>query len=192
MFASPPKLLDKPQTFITAFHYTPDKTVSYSGNLQKHVVKNFPNVTVVDTSIIVNQIRSVLENAINIIKLFFIFSVFAAFLVLWSSLLALREEREREVAILRILGCSKRNLTLAQLFELIYIGLVAGGLGSVFAQMLGNLIFYVIFTDIGFDFSSSYVFYSVITGILVSVVAGYYAMFRISQRSGVSNLRSFP
>ena len=106
-----------------------------------------------DTSIIVGQVQKVLKDAVNIIKLFFSFSVVAAFLVLWSSLLALKEEREREMALLRILGCSKHLLISAQFIELVFIGALAGSVGSVFAHLFGNIIFYTIFAEIGFDFS---------------------------------------
>ena len=82
-----------------------------------------------DTSIIVGQVQKVLKDAVNIIKLFFSFSVVAAFLVLWSSLLALKEEREREMALLRILGCSKHLLISAQFIELVFIGALAGSVG---------------------------------------------------------------
>ncbi len=192
MFASPEELRDKPQTYITAFHYGPDKLISYSSNFQQQIVEKFPNITVVDTSIIVGQLRMLLNNAVNIIKLFFSFSVFAAFLVLWSSLLALREEREREVAILRILGCSNRLLISAQFIELAFIGLLAGSLGAIFAQLLGNLIFYIIFSEIGFDFSVMFVAFGVLAAVIVSMLAGLYVMTSISRNSGVSNLRSFP
>ena len=61
--------------------------------------------------------------------------------MLWSSLLALKEERERETALLRILGCSKNLLISAQFIELVFIGALAGSVGSVFAQLFGNIIF---------------------------------------------------
>ena len=72
MFASPDKLQDKPQTFITAFHSS-KQNGSYFANIQQLILEKFPNVTVVDTSIIVGQIQKVLKDAVNIIKLFFSF-----------------------------------------------------------------------------------------------------------------------
>ena len=60
------------------------------------------------------------------------------------------------MALLRILGCSKHLLILAQFIELVFIGALAGGVGSVFAQLFGNIIFYAIFAEIGFDFSWMY------------------------------------
>jgi putative ABC transport system permease protein len=192
MFASPDKLQDKPQTFITAFHYNWRQNGSGFANIQKLILEKFPNVTVVDTSIIVGQVQKVLKDAVNIIKLFFSFSVVAAFLVLWSSLLALKEEREREIALLRILGCSKQLLISAQIIELVFIGALAGSVGSVFAQLFGNIIFYTIFAEIGFDFSWMYVIVGVAIAIVVSILAGSYGLFRISRNSSVTNLRTLP
>ena len=74
MFASPDKLQDKPQTFITAFHYDSRQNGSGFANIQQLILEKFPNVTVVDTSIIVGQVQKVLKDAVNIIKLFFLFS----------------------------------------------------------------------------------------------------------------------
>ena len=130
--------------------------------------------------------------SVSIIKLFFSFSVFAAFLVLWSSLLALKEEREREIALLRILGCSKQMLILAQFIELVFIGALAGGVGSAFAQLFGNIVFYAIFAEIGFDFSWMYVIVGVAIAITVSILAGFYGLLRISRQSSVTNLRMLP
>ena len=56
------------------------------------------------------------------------------------------------MALLRILGCSKHLLISAPFIELVFIGALAGSVGSVFAQLLGNIIFYTIFAEIGFDF----------------------------------------
>ena len=192
MFASPDKVQDKPQTFITAFHYNSSQNGSGFANIQQLILEKFPNVTVVDTSIIVGQVQKVLKDAVNIIKLFFSFSVIGAFLVLWSSLLALKEERERETALLRILGCSKNLLISAQFIELVFIGALAGSVGSVFAQLFGNIIFYTIFDEIGFDFSWMYVIVGVAITIIVSIMAGFHGLFRISRHSSVTNLRMLP
>ena len=116
----------------------------------------------------------------------------AAFLVLWSSLLALKEEREREMALLRILGCSKHLLISAQFIELVFIGALAGSVCSVFAQLFGNIIFYTIFAEIGFDFSWMYVIVGVAIAVVVSILAGFYGLFSISRHSSVTNLRMLP
>ena len=75
----------------------------------------------------------------SINKAVFSFSV-CAFLVLWSSLLALKEER-KEMALLRI-RVFKHLLISAQFIELVFIGALTGGVGSVFAQLFGNIILY--------------------------------------------------
>ena len=96
------------------------------------------------------------------------------------------------MALLRILGCSKHLLISAQFIELVFIGALAGSVGSVFAQLFGNIIFYTIFAEIGFDFSWMYVIVGVAIAITVSILAGFYGLLRISRQSSVTTLRMLP
>ena len=195
MFASRKELIDKPQSYITSFHLEENKKFTerkYDFSFKDQLLDKFPNITVVDTSIIVSQVKDLISNGVTLIKFFFVLSILTAFLVLWASLLALKEQKEKEMIILRILGCSKKQMIQAQLLELIFVGVIAGLLGTILSQLVGNLIFNFIFTGIGFNFFPSYLIFGLVAGVLISLLAGFSVLQSIAKGTAITNLRSVP
>ena len=129
----PPSLLaDKPASFITAFHL-PENKAALTGDL----VREFPNLTVIDTTAVFRQVQAVLDQVIAAVEFLFIFTLAAGVLVLYSALAASRDERVREAGLLRALGASRQQLSRAQLAELACIGALAGLLAAIGASAIG-------------------------------------------------------
>jgi len=61
-------------------------------------------------------------------------------LVLWAALLATRDARVREAAVLRALGASRRQLAMAQWLELMVVGGLSGLLASAAALAIGAVL----------------------------------------------------
>ena len=120
-----------PTTYITSFHLPATK----SGLTQK-LVHEFPNLTVFDVGSILGQLQRVLDQVIQAVQLLFLFAVFAGVLVLAAAFFSTRDERMHEVAVLRALGASARQLSAALRVELILIGALAGVLAAAGAQLL--------------------------------------------------------
>jgi putative ABC transport system permease protein len=122
---TPKALTDAPQTFMTAFHLRPE--------LAEHIqrlIQTFPNLTVFDVGAILAQLQSILDKVSTAVQGLFVFSLFAGALVLAAALSATRDERVREAALMRALGASRRQLVLAQRFELLCVGALAGLLAA--------------------------------------------------------------
>ena len=129
----PPALLaGKPASFITAFHL-PDRQGGLTGDL----LREFPNLTVIDTSAVFRQVQAVLDQVIAAVEFLFIFTLAAGVLVLYAALASSRDERVREAGLLRALGASRQQLSRAQLAELACIGALAGLLAAIGASAIG-------------------------------------------------------
>ncbi len=195
VFASPELLKDKPKTYITAFNTSGYQAQRFVEEMDKKktfkadFLKNFSNVTVVDLTIILNQVRFLLTQAILTIQFLFGFSVLAAFLVLWATLSAAKEEREKEVALMRVLGADQKSLALAQWFELSLIGLLAGTLGGVFSQIVGLIVLNLIFNLNGV-FNFPLICVGALIGIVVSMLSGFVAMRNIVKTPPILVLRN--
>lgn len=128
----PSLLAEAPTSFLASFHL-PDARAALTGEL----VREFPNVTVVDTSAVFKQVQAVLDQVVSAVELLFAFTLAAGVLVLYSALAASRDERVREAGLLRALGASRRQLLRAQVAELAFIGGLAGLLAAVGASAIG-------------------------------------------------------
>jgi len=129
----PPGLLaDKPKSFITAFHL-PAAQAGFSTDL----VREYPNLTVVDTSAVIRQVQAVLDQVIAAVEFLFVFTLAAGVLVLYSALASSRDERVREAALLRALGASRQQLSRAQVAEMLCLGGLAGFLAAAGAAAIG-------------------------------------------------------
>jgi putative ABC transport system permease protein len=129
----PPGLLaDKPKSFITAFHL-PESRAAFTTEL----VREFPNLTVVDTSAVFRQVQAVLDQVIAAVEFLFVFTLAAGVLVLYAALASSRDERVREAALLRALGASRQQLSRAQVAEMACLGGLAGLLAALGAAAIG-------------------------------------------------------
>ena len=130
--APPGTLDDFPATYITSFYLAPEQR-----QLPVDLVRAFPSITVLDVRAIMDQVRGVMERATWAVELVFLFTLAAGVLVLYATIQASRAERERESAVLRTLGASRRRLALAYGMEFAITGLLAGLLAALAAQAIG-------------------------------------------------------
>lgn len=129
----PPRLLqDQPKSFMSAFHL-PLAKAALTGEL----LREFPNLTIVDTSAIFRQIQAVLDQVIAAVEFLFLFTLGAGVLVLYAALASSHDERVREAALLRALGASTAQLSRAQTAEMICLGGLAGLLAAGGAAAIG-------------------------------------------------------
>ncbi len=135
VIATPGLLADAATSYLTSFHLPPAQA-----EFTHRLSQRFPNMTVVDMSAILRQAQSVLEQVIRAVQVVFLFAVGAGILVLYSALLATRDERVREAAVMRALGASRSQVLAAQRAEFIALGLLAGLLAAAGATAIGFLI----------------------------------------------------
>ncbi len=77
-------LAEQPKSFITAFHLPAGQ-----GALASELVREMPNLTVLDTSAIFRQVQAVLDQVIAAIEFLFLFTLAAGVLVLYAEMICI-------------------------------------------------------------------------------------------------------
>ncbi len=127
----PGTLANYSASYITSFHL-PDTKISELNQL----VKTFPNLTVIDLSALIKQIRDIIFKMTAAVQYVFLFSLLAGLAVLFASLQATSEERLRETVLFRILGASKQQLAKILWIEFLLIALLASFIALLGANAL--------------------------------------------------------
>ncbi len=123
-------LEDAPQFIIMSTH-VPD--ASASGLLQRILFERFPNVSVIDLTLILQTVNAVIDKAGLVFRLMAWFVVGTGVVVLFGVMASGRLQRLRESVLLRTLGASRRQITWIQVTEYWLLGTIAALTGSVLA-----------------------------------------------------------
>lgn len=127
--------------------YAASKEVS--ATLQKTLVKQFPNLTIVDLRQVLNLVESVLGKISLVVNFMAIFSIVTGIIVLMGTIRTTRYQRVRENVLLRTIGAQNHQIIRINALEYFFLGIVgvfSGLLLSVFSTlMLSNFIFEVPF-----------------------------------------------
>ncbi|MGB8338109.1 MAG: FtsX-like permease family protein, partial [Burkholderiales bacterium] len=135
VIASPGVIDDFPASWMTSFHL-PQQDQGAINSL----VSTFPNLSVIDVSAIMQQVRSISDQVASAVEFVFLFTLAAGLIVLYAAITATQDERIFEGAIMRTLGGSRRQLTAAQLAEFAAIGLLAGTIAAIGAVALSYVL----------------------------------------------------
>ncbi len=180
----PPAVLEPmAQTSIAAFRLEPAQA-----NFGNQLVAQFPNITLVDTGAVLEQVQNILEQVVTAIEFLFVFTLVAGVLVLYAALLSSRDERTREAALLRALGASRSQLSNAQLAEFVSIGVLAGVLAAAGAVAVGYLL-----STQAFDFPYHFDFlpwvWGVAGGAAIALIGGWLGLRPVLNQPPLASLR---
>ena len=129
---NPPALASLPATFISGLYVPRD-----SRQVLLDLVRKFPSVSVIDLESLIEQVRSVMDQAALAVQYVFLFTLLAGLAVLLAAVQATREERRYEAAMLRTLGASRRIVLNGIIAEFLCLGLLSGALAGLVAAGVG-------------------------------------------------------
>ena len=135
VIAPPGVLEDYPATYITSF-YLPSAERDLLGAL----VRQFPNITIIDIDAMMTRVRSIMARVNLSVEYVFLFTLLAGLMVMYAAIQSTRDERVHEGALLRTLGASRRQLLQGLASEFLLLGLLAGVLASLAATVAGYFI----------------------------------------------------
>ena len=171
-----------PLSYMAAFK-TPDVP-----SFERNLLQQFPNVTSVDLRASFTQIQKVLDQVIRAVEFLFAFTLLAGLLVLMAAVTSTREERKREFAIMRALGATGRLLSQVQTAELMGVGLLAGFLASLVAELVGWGLAHFVFE---FEWTASLwvPVAGALTGALLAWLAGWWGLAEVLRQPVSQTLR---
>ena len=175
-------LPDVPLSYMAAFK-TPDVPT-----FERNLLQQFPNVTSVDLRATLTQIQNVLDQVIRAVEFLFAFTLMAGLLVLTAAVTSTREERKREFAIMRALGATGRLLSQVQTAELMGVGLLAGFLASLVAELVGWGLARFVFE---FEWTASLwvPVAGALTGAVLAWIAGWWGLAEVLRQPVSQTLR---
>lgn len=180
---SPSHVQQLPQSWITAFRLPTNQQ-----SLINQLVKNYPNLTIVDVGSLLTQIQQVINQVIAAVEFLFVFTLAAGVLVLVAAMLVSQQERLRESALLRALGATRNQLKQAQSIECLLIGAVAGILAATGAGLTGWLLARQIF-DFNWSLSPFLWIAGMGIGMLVAMFGGWFSLRSVLTQAPLQTLR---
>lgn len=104
-----------------------------SGELQRALVQKFPNVSAIDLTLILENVRGILEKISRVISVLAGFTVLAGLPILVGTLLNGRDQRQRESILLRTLGASSKQVRTILIIEYATLGTLSALAGLMLA-----------------------------------------------------------
>jgi putative ABC transport system permease protein len=117
------------------FHVLATRTSSreQSAQFQLQLIRQFPNISIVDLTYIIKTVKEVLDKVSFVIRFMALFSIITGLLVLTGSIMISRFQRIRESILLRTLGASKKQILLITTLEYFFLGSIAAITGMSLA-----------------------------------------------------------
>jgi putative ABC transport system permease protein len=135
VLASPGVLDSYPASYISSFHLAPGNESVVNG-----LVQRFPNLSVIDLTAIMTQVRTITDQVANAVSFVFMFALAAGLVVLYAAIASTQDERVFDAAVMRTLGANRKQMIVVQLAEFLAIGLLAGLIASVGAMALAAVL----------------------------------------------------
>lgn len=128
MLFKPDLLKEFPHTLITSLYVSPEQQ-----SVLVKLVRQFPNVSLIDVANTLNRIQAIITSAGNAISLITFFALLAGLVVAALAILSFSGSKQQETQILKMLGMSRYALLWIRSSEAWIIGAYAGFLASVTA-----------------------------------------------------------
>ncbi len=181
----PPKILENsPTSWVTSFYLNPQQKDKIGD-----IVKQFPNVTVLDVDIIMNRVRTIINRVTFAVEFIFMFSLLAGIAVLFSAIQSQQDVRRFENAILRTLGARKKVLLYGLLSEFITLGALSGLLAGIAASSLAYVLSENVF-HIEYQFEVMVAVIGIIAGIVIIGIAGIAGSYSVVSQPPLQTIRA--
>ncbi|TGK82135.1 FtsX-like permease family protein [Leptospira noumeaensis] len=108
--------------------------------LQKVIVNQFPNITVIDTEKTIQAFMGILEKVTQMMALMTAFILAASFVLVFTTLYASQSERKREFALLRVIGANSRFMVKHFLREALLVSVISFLLGLIYAVVSNEVL----------------------------------------------------
>lgn len=127
---SPRALEDFPSTFMTSFYLGRDNKLFLND-----LLKTYPTMTVIEIDALIEQVQRIIDQVTLAIELVLVLIMGSGGLVLLASIQASIDERLQQNAILRTLGAGRRLVLGSLAIEFCALGLFAGILATIGAEI---------------------------------------------------------
>lgn len=139
----PTGVLEEAPQFHVLLTRIPDKETS--ARFQQLIVQRFPNVSIIDLSLVLSIVDKLLDKVGFVIRFMAGFSIFTGLVVLIASVLISKYQRIQESVLLRTLGASRKQIFYITALEYFFLGALAAATGIMLSLgiswMLARFVF---------------------------------------------------
>lgn len=109
-------------------------------SMERALFVAYPTVTVVNIADVLDRIENVVDQITFVVRFLAGFSILAGLMILASSIASARFRRMREAVVLKTLGATRMRIVRTFSVEFSVLGLLAGSVGVVFANLLTRVL----------------------------------------------------
>lgn len=118
-----------------------------SAQLQRQLVAQFPNVTVIDLRQVYNLIEDILNKVSWVINFMAFFSILTGIIVLIGSVRTSKYQRIKESVLLRTMGAKNNQILKISALEYVFLGLLGSLVGILLALLSSLILALVVFKE---------------------------------------------
>jgi putative ABC transport system permease protein len=166
-------LKDQPATWYGGTRIDPDQVPV----IERELFAAYPTITVINVADVLNRIESVVNQITFVVRLLAGFSILAGLMILASSIASTRFRRMREAVVLKTLGATRMRIVRTFSVEFSVLGLLAGAVGVVFANMLTRVLLSRL--DVSFHIEWGATLFALLGTAILATATGWIASYRI-------------
>jgi putative ABC transport system permease protein len=155
--------------------------------IERSLFAQFPTVTVINIADVLDRIETVVHQITFVVRFLAGFSIFAGLMILASSVASTRFRRTREAVVLKTLGATRGRIVRIYSIEFSILGLLAGAVGVIFANLLTRVLLIKLEAPWHFDVSASLV--ALLGTAILAAATGWLASYRILRLRPLEVLR---
>jgi len=167
------QLKDQPAEWYGGAHIDPKQVAA----MERALFVAYPSITVINLADVLDRIESVVDQITFVVRFLAGFSIFAGLMILASSIASTRFRRMREAVVLKTLGATRMRIVHTFSVEFSVLGLLAGGVGVVFANLLTRVLLRKL--DVGFHIEWPATLIALLGTAILATATGWIASYRI-------------
>ena len=137
----------------------------------------YPTVTVINIADVLSRIETVVDQITFVVRFLAGFSILAGLMILASSIASARFRRMREAVVLKTLGATRMRIVRTFSVEFSVLGLLAGSVGVVFANILTRVLLRRL--EVAFHIDWNATLFSLVGTAILATATGWIASYRI-------------
>jgi putative ABC transport system permease protein len=147
------------------------------GQIERSLFAAFPTVTVINLADVLDRIETVVNQITFVVRFLAGFSIFAGLMILASSIASTRFRRTREAVVLKTLGATRWRIVRIFSVEFSVLGLLAGTVGAVFANLLTRILLRQLEAKWHFEWRAALI--ALLGTAVLAAATGWIASYRI-------------
>jgi putative ABC transport system permease protein len=161
----------------------------HSARVQRTVVERFPNVSMIDLTLVLSTLDSILGRVSSAIQFVALFTILTGLSVLASAVLSSRSQRIKESILLRTLGAARGQIVSTIVAEYLFLGGISGATGALLGMAASwGLSFYFLETAAAFSPAPIALILALVTA--ATLLAGVLGCWGIFRRAPLEALRA--